>query len=694
MAANECNIRVVARFRPLNKSEKCAGSESVVTFPTDKDDTILIKGRSYIVDKVFRSNATQEEVYNETAKEIVKDVLSGYNGTIFAYGQTSSGKTHTMEGVMGSSAQQGIIPRIVQDIFNHRCTLDANFPFQIKISYFEIYRDTIRDLLDVSKTNLAIHEHTKCPPYVQGVTERFVSSPDEILKIMNEGKNNRHIAVTNMNEHSSRSHSVFLIHVQQENANNGKKLTGKLYLVDLAGSENVSRTGAEGQVLDEAKSINKSLSALGNVISALTGKKKSHIPYRSSKLTHILKESLGGNARTTIILCCSPASYNESETKSTLEFGKRAKKIKNQVIVNEGLTAEESKRRWEKEREKVARLIGQLSRIKMELERWRRGETVTKDEQINLLESDDTLSTTQSTMSLSTVASSALSPTTSVVSTVAAGNPLDGPDLRSSVNVDEWEKERSTLYQQLDEKNDEINNLAQTLERLKSQTVEQDIFSQARKDNENLQVEVNRLQQESESAKEEVKEVLQALEKLAVNYDQKTQEVETKSKENEILVQELDTKLTSLNSIRKELEEEKRTSKQTQDSLNEILVKLRAQECVTGSTSDVQKVLSQQMEQVSKQHQKQLTTLRDKIRTKESQTKILKESVSLYDLFSKMKQAYIDKKIPAPYPAGSLASPPSPSTIKKRSKPKPKENKDDSEFEQQIKKRNSINCFI
>ncbi|CAF0941909.1 unnamed protein product [Adineta steineri] len=554
MAADECNIRVVARFRPLNDSEERAGSKNVVKFPADQEGTVLISGKIYVFDKVFAPHATQEKVYNEAAKEIVKDVLSGYNGTIFAYGQTSSGKTHTMEGVMSSEGQQGIIPRIVQDIFNHIYTLDANLQFQIKVSYFEIYLDKIRDLLDVSKTNLAVHEDKNRVPYVKGVTERFVSSPDEVFEIMEEGKNNRHIAVTNMNEHSSRSHSVFLINVKQENVESEKKLTGKLYLVDLAGSEKVSKTGAEGQVLDEAKNINKSLSALGNVISALADGTKSHVPYRDSKLTRILQESLGGNARTTIIICCSPASFNESETKSTLEFGKRAKCIKNQVTVNEELTAEEWKRRWEKEREKVARLKGQLSRAEMELERWRRGETVTKDEQINLLDIDETLSTTQSMMSLSTVATSAVSPVSSVAATIAVGNPLGGLDSRPA-NADELEKERTALYQQLDEKDDEINNLAQTIERLKSQTTEQDdIFSQARKDNENLQAELNRLQQESESAKEEVKEVLQALEELAVNYDQKTQEVETKSKENETLTQELDAKLASLNGIREELE--------------------------------------------------------------------------------------------------------------------------------------------
>lgn len=192
--------------------------------------------------------------------------------------------------------------------------------------------------------NLSVHEDKNRVPFVKGATERFVSSPEEVFEAIEEGKSNRHIAVTSklersfenfnshsycfvfftdMNEHSSRSHSVFLINVKQENLENQKKLSGKLYLVDLAGSEKVSKTGAEGTVLDEAKNINKSLSALGNVISALADGNKTHIPYRDSKLTRILQESLGGNARTTIVICCSPASFNESETKSTLEFGKR-----------------------------------------------------------------------------------------------------------------------------------------------------------------------------------------------------------------------------------------------------------------------------------------------------------------------------------------------------------------------------------
>merc|ERR1712179_533419 len=222
--------------------------------------------------------------------------------------------------------------------------------FHIKVSYFEIYLDKIRDLLDVSKVNLAVHEDKNRVPYVKGATERFVSSPEEVFEVIEMGKSNRHVAVTNMNEHSSRSHSVFLIQVKQENVETQKKLLGKLYLVDLAGSEKVSKTGAEGTILDEAKNINKSLSALGNVIAALADGNKAHIPYRDSKLTRILQESLGGNAKTTIIICASPASYNEAETKSTLDFGRRAKTIKNVVGVNEELTAEEW-REIERERE-------------------------------------------------------------------------------------------------------------------------------------------------------------------------------------------------------------------------------------------------------------------------------------------------------------------------------------------------------
>ncbi|XP_066247918.1 kinesin heavy chain isoform X1 [Euwallacea similis] len=564
----EDSIKVVCRFRPLNDSEEKAGSKFVVKFPSGgEENCISIAGKVYLFDKVFKPNATQEKVYNEAAKSIVSDVLAGYNGTIFAYGQTSSGKTHTMEGVIGDPHKQGIIPRIVNDIFNHIYAMEENLEFHIKVSYFEIYMDKIRDLLDVSKVNLSVHEDKNRVPYVKGATERFVSSPEEVFESIEEGKSNRHIAVTNMNEHSSRSHSVFLINVKQENLENQKKLSGKLYLVDLAGSEKVSKTGAEGTVLDEAKNINKSLSALGNVISALADGNKTHIPYRDSKLTRILQESLGGNARTTIVICCSPASFNESETKSTLEFGKRAKTVKNVVTVNEELTAEEWKRRYEKEKEKVARLKGKVEVLEAELNRWRSGETVKPDEQVNLNDINEAITPSSAGMEESVV------------------EPPSGPMpatpalmIGSTLGLEERQKlelERERLYQQLDEKDEEINQQSQYVEKLKEQMLEQDeLIASTRRDYEALQSEMNRIQQENESAKEEVKEVLQALEELAVNYDQKSQEVDAKNKEMESLSEELTQKQTSLNTTSSELQQLKDMNSHQKKRIAEMLSNL------------------------------------------------------------------------------------------------------------------------
>lgn len=526
-------------------------------------------------DKVFKPNATQEKVYNESAKTIVKDVLGGYNGTIFAYGQTSSGKTHTMEGVLGDNMLQGIIPRIVNDIFNYIYSMDENIEFHIKISYFEIYMDKIRDLLDVSKTNLSVHEDKNRATYVKGATERFVTCPEEVMEVIDEGKSNRHIAVTNMNEHSSRSHSVFLVNVKQENQENKKTLTGKLYLVDLAGSEKVSKTGSEGMVLEEAKNINKSLSALGNVISALADGNKSHIPYRDSKLTRILQESLGGNSRTTIIICASPASYNEMETKSTLDFGKRAKTIKNVVVVNEELTAEEWKRRYDKEREKVNKMRQYLTRVDLELKKWRSGDSVPLEDQLSMKDLEtSTMSLSESVQNLSAVAAipaiAALIPTAQLpLFTGSSSGQLSNEERMK------FEEERTRLYIQLDEKDDELDKQSQLIEKLKEQMLEQEeLISSCRRDNEMLQQEITRLQQENESSKDEVKEVLQALEELAVNYDQKSQEVDSKNREFENINEELATKLTALNNTSTELNLIKESSVHQKKRVNEMLINL------------------------------------------------------------------------------------------------------------------------
>lgn len=561
----EDSIKVVCRFRPLNDSEEKAGSKFIVKFPQGSEENcVSISGKVYLFDKVFKPNATQEKVYNEAAKSIVSDVLAGYNGTIFAYGQTSSGKTHTMEGVISDPVKWGIIPRIVNDIFNHIYTMEMNLEFHIKVSYYEIYMDKIRDLLDVSKINLSVHEDKNRVPYVKGATERFVSSPEEVFEVIEEGKSNRHIAVTNMNEHSSRSHSVFLINVKQENLENQKKLSGKLYLVDLAGSEKVSKTGAEGTVLDEAKNINKSLSALGNVISALADGNKSHIPYRDSKLTRILQESLGGNARTTIVICCSPASFNESETKSTLDFGRRAKTVKNVVCVNEELTAEEWKRRYEREKEKNGRLKGKLEKLEAELARWRSGEKVDLAEQFNMADPME-----------------ASTPNLEVVEVKPAAGPAPatpGGLLVGSISADDrvrFESEIERLFQQLDDKDEEINQHSQYVEKLKEQIMDQEeLIANSRRDYESLQSEMTRIQQENESAKEEVKEVLQALEELAVNYDQKSQEIEAKNKDYESINEELLQKQGILNTTTTELQQLKDASNHQKKRIIDLLSNL------------------------------------------------------------------------------------------------------------------------
>uniref|UniRef100_A0A8C1PAU5 Kinesin-like protein n=1 Tax=Cyprinus carpio TaxID=7962 RepID=A0A8C1PAU5_CYPCA len=411
----------------------------------------------------------------------------------------------------------------------------------IGVSYFEIYMEKIRDLLDVTKTNLSVHEDKNRVPYVKGCTERFVSSPEEVMDVIDEGKSNRHVAVTNMNEHSSRSHSIFLINIKQEHVETEQKLCGKLYLVDLAGSEKVSKTGAAGAVLDEAKNINKSLSSLGNVISALAEGTKTHVPYRDSKMTRILQDSLGGNCRTTMFICCSPSSYNDAETKSTLMFGQRAKTIKNAASINLELTAEQWKRKYEKEKEKNKGMRDTIQRLELELRRWRNGEPLhCSDESspLYLYNSDSS----------------------SIVVRI------------SEEERQKYEEEIRKLYRQLDDKDDEINLQCQLVEKMKEQILDQDeLLASSRGDSDKVQTELGRLQTESDCAKAEVREVLQALEELAVNYDQKSQEVEEKNLHNKQLAEQLSLKMVTYSHLEAELTQMHEVSSQQRKRIADVL---------------------------------------------------------------------------------------------------------------------------
>ena len=344
------NIKVICRFRPLNEQEKLLTSEPFVKFFEDSQTLSMTSQddqtgpQFFKFDHVFPSDSSQEDVYNISAKPIIESVLEGFNGTILAYGQTGSGKTYTMFGLnLEENKTFGIVPRLVETLFEKIEKAADHIEFNLKVGYFEIYLEKIKDLLNPSNDNLKVHESSTRGVYVSDLTEESIISDSEIYNLMKIGTENRKVGATNMNENSSRSHSIFLLTITQTNLIDFSAKTGKLYLVDLAGSEKVGKTGAKGKRLEEAKNINKSLSILGLVITALTDSKSSHVPYRDSKLTRVLQDSLGGNSKTTLIITCSPSAFNQHETISTLRFGIRAKAIKNKPKINREFTVTELK---------------------------------------------------------------------------------------------------------------------------------------------------------------------------------------------------------------------------------------------------------------------------------------------------------------------------------------------------------------
>ncbi|KAJ3224587.1 hypothetical protein HK099_008196 [Clydaea vesicula] len=381
------NIKVVCRFRPQNKREIAEGGVPITLFNDDMD-TVKLDSKefpgSYTFDKVFDWKTSQSQLFDYTSAATIADVMKGYNGTIFAYGQTGSGKTHTMMGDMENPEMQGLTPRLVQTIFDTILKAPDTLEFTVKVSFMEIYMEKVKDLLNPVNDNLPIHEEKSKGVYVKGLLEVFVGSVEEVYDAMKRGQENRVVAFTKMNAESSRSHSIFVLHVSQKNLTDGSTRVGKLSLVDLAGSEKIGKTGATGQTLEEAKKINKSLSALGMVINALTDGKSAHIPYRDSKLTRILQESLGGNSKTTLIINCSPSSFNEAETVGTLRFGMRAKTIANKAKVNAELSAGELKVMLKKAKIEISSLRDYAGSLEGELASWRTGASVSQSDWVPL----------------------------------------------------------------------------------------------------------------------------------------------------------------------------------------------------------------------------------------------------------------------------------------------------------------------
>jgi len=339
----EC-VKVVIRCRPLNQKEVSGNHESIVKMDV-KLGQISIRNpknkseppRQFTFDSIYDWNSTQSDIFEETFQTLLDSVLSGFNGTIFAYGQTGTGKTFTMEGKRSSAELRGAIPRSFEHIYKHIArTTDQQF--LVRASYLEIYQEQIRDLLSKDQNKrLELRERPDTGVYVKDLLSFVTKSVKEIEHVMNVGNQNRSVGATNMNEHSSRSHAIFVITVEcSEDGLDGKNhiRVGKLNLVDLAGSERQAKSGASGERLKEATKINLSLSALGNVISALVGG-TGHIPYRDSKLTRLLEDSLGGNAKTVMVANIGPASYNFDETLTTLRYANRAKNIQNKPRINE-----------------------------------------------------------------------------------------------------------------------------------------------------------------------------------------------------------------------------------------------------------------------------------------------------------------------------------------------------------------------
>ncbi|XP_035999264.1 kinesin family member 4 [Fundulus heteroclitus] len=335
-------VRVALRCRPLVPKEINEGCQSCLTFVPGEQQVIVGTEKAFTYDYVFEPTAEQEEVFSTVISPLLRGLFKGYHATVLAYGQTGSGKTYSMGGAYTSAQESdpsvGVIPRVIRRIFEER-EKKADSEFCLAVSYLEIYNEDILDLLSSSKDRsaLSIREDPKEGIKIVGLTERQVLSAQEMVKCLELGNLARTVGSTAMNAASSRSHAIFTITLEQRRGSDKvNSIVSKLHLVDLAGSERQKKTKAEGDRLKEGISINRGLLSLGNVISALgdENKKNTFVPYRDSKLTRLLQDSLGGNSHTVMIACVSPADSNMEETINTLRYADRARKIKNKPIVN------------------------------------------------------------------------------------------------------------------------------------------------------------------------------------------------------------------------------------------------------------------------------------------------------------------------------------------------------------------------
>ncbi|KAJ8612152.1 hypothetical protein CTAYLR_002473 [Chrysophaeum taylorii] len=416
-------VRVVVRVRPVLPREREAGiatrvdhETQTVTVCNSEEDEGELSPRathSFEFDTVYDESASQFEVYETTARPVVESCLEGYNATIFAYGQTGTGKTYTQYGrswTNGDDSERGIIPRAVEQIFGHVSSSSSpNAPgwartrFLVRASCLQIYQEQVSDLLDeedddgASTSSLPIREDPKRGVYVEGLSELVVKTPREVYQLMERASRRRATGATRMNDVSSRSHAVFAVVVEQSASvyvdDEGAELSpedfartmramglkrdealtrledrvrqtfllGKLNLVDLAGSERVRISGASGVRLEESKKINASLSSLGNVIAALSEKRR-HVPYRDSKLTRLLEDSLGGNCLTTMLATVSPSRDAASETVSTLKFATRAMSVTNEPRVNQDLDQKSLLRKYERELKRLRAELDERNR--------------------------------------------------------------------------------------------------------------------------------------------------------------------------------------------------------------------------------------------------------------------------------------------------------------------------------------------